>query len=359
LKWIYSYAYGTVLNNFNQPGSWQSRKDPIEENPSMSGPAVRGILVVVIGSLALATQNVLLRVIFSESDILGQFLWGGLIPPSPANSVLVLQMRSLLMVPAMILVSYRLYPATTSALSQLTRPQKRPTLWLSLLSGGFLFLAMVLLFIAIASIPAGVATVLFFMHPVVTGLLSWKVFGIPPSRLRLGVTVGVLLGCVLVVPSFAGTLGGSVGLGVAAALGASVTYSVQGILAQVCFRDIHPVPFTLVQFVVMAVLTTLSLLLINIEVPPGQWPILWLLSLISAGLTVLGHLCYNIGIHLVRAASMSIVAVSNPVFTATIAWLVLQEDLQTRQILGMVLVVVSIVVLGQEESRKVKAASSP
>jgi drug/metabolite transporter (DMT)-like permease len=74
---------------------------------------------------------------------------------------------------------------------------------------------------------------------------------------------------------------------------------------------------------------------------------------------VLGHLCYNIGIHLVRAASMSIVAVSNPVFTATIAWLVLQEDLQTRQILGMVLVVVSIVVLGQEESRKVKAASSP
>jgi drug/metabolite transporter (DMT)-like permease len=217
---------------------------------------------------------------------------------------------------------------------------------------------MVLLFIAIASIPAGVATVLFFMHPVITGLLSWKVFGNSPSRLRLGVTVGVLLGSVLVVPSFAGTLGSSVGLGVAAALGASVTYSVQGILAQICFRDIHPVPFTLVQFAVMAVLTTLSLLLVNIEVPPGQWPTLWILSLISAGLTVLGHLCYNIGIHLVRAASMSIVAVSNPVFTATIAWLVLQEDLQVRQILGMVLVVVSIVVLGQEESRKTRAVSS-
>jgi len=229
----------------------------MKEKPSMSGLAGRGILVVVIGSLALATQNVLLRVIFSESDILGQFLWGGLIPPSPANSLLVLQMRSLLMVPAMVLVSYWLYPATTSDLIQLTRPQKRSTLWLSLLSGGFLFLAMVLLFIAIASIPAGVATVLFFMHPVITGLLSWKVFGNSPSRLRLGVTAGVLLGSVLVVPSFAGTLGNSVGLGVTAALGASVTYSVQGILAQICFRDIHPVPFTLVQFAVMAVLTTL------------------------------------------------------------------------------------------------------
>ena len=75
---------------------------------------------------------------------------------------------------------------------------------------------------------------------------------------------------------------------------------------------------------------------------------------------MLGHLCYNIGIHLVRAASMSIVAVSNPVFYGNhLLWLVLQEDLQTRQILGMVLVVVSIVLLGQEESRKVKAASSP
>ena len=48
----------------------------MKEKPSMSGLAGRGILVVVIGSLALATQNVLLRVIFSESDILGQFFVG-------------------------------------------------------------------------------------------------------------------------------------------------------------------------------------------------------------------------------------------------------------------------------------------
>jgi drug/metabolite transporter (DMT)-like permease len=316
------------------------------------------MLIVILGSLCLATQNVLLRVIFSESSILGQFTWGGFIPPSPSNSLLVLQMRSLLILPAMVLLSYRLYPATTSALRHLAHPQRRSTLWLALLSSSFLFLALTLLFTAIATIPAGVATVLFFIHPVITGLLSWKVFGNRPTRLRLGVTVGVLLGSVLVVPSFVGTFSGAVGLGVGAALGASVAYSLQGILAQICFKHIHPVPFTLINFAVMAFLSTASLILADIEVPSQYWGVLWLISLIAAGLTLLGQLFYNIGIHLVKAASMSIVAVSNPVFTVAIAWLVLQESLQSRQMIGMLLVVISIIVLGQEQSRQLDAASS-
>ena len=318
---------------------------------------MQGIVIVILGSLCLATQNVLLRVIFAESSILGQFNWGGLIPSSPANSLLALQMRSVLILPAMVLLAYRLYPSTTATLRHLAQPPSRPTLYLVLLSSSFLFLALALLFIAIASIPAGVATVLFFTHPVITGLLSWKVFGNRPTRLRLGVTAGVLLGAVLVLPSFTETLGGSVILGIGTALGASVAYSLQGILAQICFKHIHPVPFTLVNFAVMALLSTVSLLLLTIEVPPGRWEVLWLISLITAGLTLLGQLFYNIGIHLVRAASMSIVAVSNPVFTVIIAWLFLQESLQSRQILGMLLVVISIVALGQEKPQRLDAAS--
>ncbi|MEY3297981.1 MAG: hypothetical protein RLZZ597_1241 [Cyanobacteriota bacterium] len=316
---------------------------------------MQGMLIVILGSLCLAAQNVLLRVIFAESAILGQFQWGGLIPPSPDNSLLVLQMRSILILPAMVLLSYRLYPSTTETLQHLAQPQRRSTLYLTLLSSSFLFLALALLFIAIASIPAGVATVLFFTHPVITGLLSWQVFGNRPSRLRIGVTVGVLLGSVLVLPSFAETLGGSVGLGVGTALGASVAYSLQAVLAQLCFRHIHPVPFTLINFTVMALLSTLSLILVSIEVAPGQWQMLWLISLLTGGLTLLGQLLYNIGIHLVRAASMSIVAISNPVFTVIIAWLFLQETLQSRQIFGIVLVVISIVALRQEQPQGLDA----
>ncbi|WOD40290.1 DMT family transporter [Nodosilinea sp. E11] len=319
---------------------------------------MQGFLIVVLGSLCLALQNVVLRVIFSESTILGQISWGGLIPPTLSNSLLVLHMRTLLILPAIAVLSYRLYPATTQALRQLLQPQQRSTLGLAISSSSFLYLALALLFIAIASIPAGVATVLFFMHPIITGLLAWKVFGHRPSRLRMGVTLGVLLGSVLVVPSFVDAPGSSLGLGVGAALGASVAYAVQGIQAQICFRHIHPVPFTLINFGVMAILSTLSLGVIQIEVPADQWGALWWLSLITAGLTLLGQLCYNIGIHLVRAASMSIVAVSNPVLTVAIAWVVLQESLQIRQTLGIVLVIASIVTLGQEHRQNSNASTT-
>ncbi len=313
---------------------------------------MQGFVIVVVGSLGLAMQNVLLRVIFSESDILGGATWGGFLTPTLSHSLLVLHLRSILILPAVILLSYRLYPATTEALRQLLRPDQRPTLRLALMSSSFLYLAMALLFVAIASIPAGVATVLFFMHPVITGLLAWGVFGSRPSRLRLVVTAGVMLGSLLVVPNVAGNGAGAMGLGVGAALGASVGYSLQGVQAQICFRQLHPVPFTLINFAVMACWSTLSLFLIQIDVSPQQWGLLWGISVITAGLTLLGQLCYNVGIHLVRAASMSIVAVSNPVLTVILAWLLLQESLQGRQILGMVLVIVSIVALSQDQPRE-------
>jgi drug/metabolite transporter (DMT)-like permease len=313
---------------------------------------------VLVGSLGLAMQNVLLRVVFSQSSILGWFDWGGFLPPSLSNSLLMLHLRSILILPAVIVLSYRLYPATTQALKQLLQPEFRPTLRLSLISSSFLYLAMALLFVAIASIPAGVATVLFFMHPVITGLLTWVVLGSRPSRLRLVVTAGVMLGSLLVVPSFAGGAAESMGLGVGAALGASVAYSLQGVQAQICFRHIHPIPFTLINFAVMAFWSTLSLFFIQIEVPPERWAVLWGIGAVAAGLTLLGQLCYNIGIHLVRAASMSIVAVSNPVLTVALAWLLLQESLQGRQIFGMALVVVCIVALSQEQSRQPKASTT-
>ncbi len=319
---------------------------------------MQGFLIVVLGSFCLALQNVVVRVIFSESNLLGQATWGGLLPPTLGNSLLVLQLRSLLILPVMIWLAYRLYPTTPQVLQQLRQPHQRSTLGLALLGSSSLYVAMALLFVAIATIPAGVATVLFFTHPVITGLLSWLVLGQRPSRLRLMVTVGVLIGCGLVVPSFAGAAGGALELGVGAALGASLAYATQTVVAQICFRQIHPVPYTLINFAIMALLSTLSLAFVTLEVPPGQWGPLWLLSLLTAGLTLLGQLFYNIGIHLVRAASMAIVAVSNPVFTVVIAWVVLQESLQARQVAGIVLVVASIVTLGQEHLGKRDAPST-
>lgn len=317
---------------------------------------MQGFIVVILGSLCLGLQNVLLRVIFSESSILGQFAWGGFLPATPANSLLVLQLRSLIILPVMILLSLRLYPNTGKTLQELLQPDQRGLLVRVLISSSFLFLALTLLFTAIATIPAGIATVLFFVHPVITGLLAWKVFNTRPSAVQIVVTVGVLIGSVLVAPRLSNGGIDNAALGVGSALGASVAYSIQGILAQTCFSRIHPVPFTLMNFIVMAVLATAGLLFVNVEVPSGQWSLLWMISAIAAGLTLSGQLLYNVGIHLVSAALMSIVAVSNPVFTTTIAWLFLGEALRGRQVLGVGLVMICIVILGQDRMRRVQAA---
>lgn len=316
-----------------------------------------GFAVILVGSLCLAAQNVLLRVIFSESPILGQGVWGGFIPATVGNSVLVLQMRSLLILPVMLILAPWFYPGTQQALRDLVKPDQRSLLWRSLISSTFLFLSLTFLFIAIATIPAGTATVLFFTHPVITGLVSWRLFGDRPTWIRLTMTGTVLMGSVLVVPIAGAISPDQMWLGVGAALAACVTYSIQGVLAQTCFRTIHPVPFTVVNFVVMAVLSTLGLLLVTIDVPAEAWGVLWGISALASALTLAGQLLYNVGIHLVSAALMSIVAVSNPVSTTLMAWIFLQETLTLRQGMGVGIVVLSIAILGYEKAQQSQVRS--
>ncbi|MGG6293870.1 DMT family transporter [Leptolyngbya sp. AN02str] len=311
-----------------------------------------GFIVVILGSLCLAGQNVLLRVMFAEGNIFGQFAWGGFVEATAANSLLILQIRSVMILPIMLGLAPHLYPATWSTLQFAVQPSQRKLLARAVASSSFLFLGLALLFVAIAYIPAGVATVLFFTHPVTTGLLSWKLFGDRPTLLRIGVMVMVLGGSALVMPSLSTATESQSAIGVAAALGASLAYSLQGILAQTCFQRIHPVPFTVINFAVMAVWSTVCLIWFNFAIEPTAWGPIWIISGVAALLTLTGQLLYNVGIHLVSAALMAIVAVSNPIFTATTAWIVLQEVLQERQVLGIVLVVFGIIILGQERLQK-------
>lgn len=310
-----------------------------------------GFVFVLVGSFCLAAQNVLLRAIFSESPILGITDWGGFLTPTAGHSLLILQMRSLLMLPLMMLISPKVHPATWSDLQQLMHPENRSLLKRVLSSGGFLFISMALLFIAIAQIPAGIATVLFFTHPAITVLLSWKLFGDRPSWLRSVVVITVLVGSFLIAPRFTSLNGGDL-LGVLAAFGAGVGYSLQSILAQTSFSEIHPAPFTLVTFVIMLVLSSLSLLFVQFNVSPDVWAMLWVLSLIAGLLTLTGQLFYNLGIRLTSAAIVGILGISNPTWTTALGWGILREGLSSLQLLGMGMVIVGVVVIGWESQEQ-------
>ncbi|WP_416674313.1 DMT family transporter [Egbenema bharatensis] len=277
--------------------------------------------------------------------------------PTPGHSLLMLQMRSTLMLPLMMLISPRVHPGTWADLQQLVRPANRSLLKRVLASSGFLFIAMALLFIALAQIPAGVATVLFFTHPAITVLLSWKWFGDRPSLVRSLVVITVLTGSFLITPGLTGLMGEGILLGVLAAFGAGIGYSLQSMFAQTSFPEIHPAPFTLATFVVMLFLSSLSLLFIHLEVPPGVWATLWVLSLLAGLLTLTGQLFYNLGIRQTSAAIVGIVGISNPTLTTALGWGILGEGLTGRQLLGMGMVIAGVVALSQE--RRNQAADLP
>jgi len=314
-----------------------------------------GFVLVFLGSICLAAQNVLLRVVFVNSLVFGVLPFGGFVAPSLGNSLLLLQLRAVVMLPLMVLLAPKLHATTWRNLKQLLHPQKRPLLIKSFVSSFSLFLSLALLFIALAKIPAGVATVLFFIHPAITAILAWRIFGDRPTWLRWVVLIIIFTGSFLVAPSLTTTADQDTLIGIGAALGAGVAYAIQGILAQICFREIHPVPFTVISCTVILVFSSISLLLVNIDVG-DVWSILWIVSLIAALLTLAGQLLYNFGIHLANAAIASIVAISNPTATAILAWVVIQEALQGRQILGVILVALGVGLLSQE-THKIKDSS--
>ena len=70
---------------------------------------------------------------------------------------------------------------------------------LSIVSGCFLFLSQVMLYIAIGQISTGMAIALLFVYPIVSGLLSWLLFRESPSKFRALAYGIIVLGIFLVL----------------------------------------------------------------------------------------------------------------------------------------------------------------
>jgi drug/metabolite transporter (DMT)-like permease len=78
------------------------------------------------------------------------------------------------------------------------------------------------------------------------------------------------------------------------------------------------------------------------------WLPLWIGGLLSAIATFAGHLLNNFGIRLIGATSASMISASNPALTATLAWLTIQETLNGLQLIGVVIVTLSVALLSRE-----------
>ena len=328
--------------------------------PRRFTPLQIGLLLVLGSAVCLSLYNVIIRIILKPRLIFGLFELGGFITPSLGNSLLILFLRMLVVVPLMVIVAPFLYPQVWNDIQKVASPltsrggsraEGDRILPLSVLSGGFLFLSQVLIYIAIGQIPTGIAITLFFIYPIITVLLAWLLFRDRPTAMRFAVIGIICLGDFLASPT--GGVSGNILLGTTTAVGSGVAFAFYVIFTQICASKLHPIPFSLINFVTILLLSFLSLMLplpagISVQVNPLNLPSLIVGSLVLGAITLVGYLLNNFGIRQLGAARAAIIGSSGPALTAILAYTIVQETLQGQQILGMLLVTLGVAALSFE-----------
>jgi drug/metabolite transporter (DMT)-like permease len=311
-----------------------------------------GLWLVLISTLALSCHNVVVRILGRPSSLFDLFQIGGYIQLNLGNSLLILWMRMLVVAPVMAFIAGRLYPQVWKDLQQLLVNRDRRTLISVISSGLFLFMSQILIYLAIGQIGPSAAVTILFMYPLFTLPLAWWLFGDRPTALRIGVMGAILLGVLLTaLPNLTQTSGNVTGGGVITAVGAGLAFAFYLIFMQLGFRKLHPVPVSLLQFITIFVLSSVSLSLplqLGVELLPDNRFGFVIGGLVLGGLTLVGYLFNSFGVRQMGAARASIVASSGPVITALLAFLIIGMPLQWVQIAGILLVTVGVTALSLE-----------
>lgn len=318
----------------------------------------KGMIFIILSTVALSTHNVLVGIIGFGGMIFGRLPVSEIFALDIPNSLMLLWSRMVVVLLPMVLLASSLYANVWSDIRQfLTAEDKRPILQV-IASGFFLFMSQVLIYKAISEIGPGVAVTLLFMYPLITVPLAWFLFGDRPTPLRTIVMFAITMGVVFVAYPYisADLSGGNVSpWGVVMGLISSGTFALYLIAMQLSFRKLHPVPVSLVQFMTIFVLASTVLIVgsfFGLEPTPPSSRVGLVLGAIFLGvLTLLGYLFNNYGVRLMGAAQASIVASTGPVLTAIMARLINPVEksmLHYSQWIGVIFVTLGVIALSAE-----------
>ena len=311
-----------------------------------------GLVMILLSTLALSLHNVIVGIVSNPNKLFGVVPIGGFITIHGfGSSLFILWMRMLIVVPLMAWLAGVLYPPTWRDLRYFFESNDRRLMGSVIGSGFFLFLSQVLIYISISQIGPAVAVTILFMYPIITVPLAWVLFGDRPNRFRVVVMATILTGVVLTALPKISTTTSLTGGGVIAAILSGVFFACYLISMQISFRKLHPVPVSLIQFVSIFVLTSVSLIVLGIEVTPSDRGGLFVGGLVLGVLTLAGYLLNNFGVRLMGAARASIIAASGPVLTALLAFFLIPGKLTVLhpiQLLGILIVTLGVTALSFE-----------
>lgn len=335
--------------------------EPTPTPPVKQGLSLQqiGLILALLSSVALSLQNVIFRIMLKKSTVMGIENIGGFIPPGAGNSLLILWMRMLVVVPMMLVIGWVRYPNLFSDLRQFATFDDKDRTWNTLGSGFFLFVSQVTIFLAFGQAPTGVVTTIFFIYPIITVLLAWVLFGERPTLIRSLITATVFAGVVLIsLPTGGASTNLNIG-GVILAVVSGIAFALYVTLTQAAQKKVHPVPFSVINFIIILLLSGFTLMLplpaaFAVKVNPQMWGAIVITALILGSLTLVGYLMTNIGIGMIGAAPFSVIGATGPALTSIMAFVIIKEALRINQILGMLLVTIGVVALSIERLRSQK-----
>jgi len=313
----------------------------LESTPPVVQPTRRmndwwvGFTLVLGASVVLSLQNILVRVIFSNSSIFGMFNFGGLITPTVPNSFMLLLLRMLFATPIMWLVAKFIFRVDVFRdFQQLLTPNRRLLFWRVAFSALLQFASFAFIYVALGILNPGLAVTLFFIFPTVTVLMAWLLFGDRPSKERWFVIGVIYAGIMLTYNIFGVTKPDT--WGVIAAMTSGVSFAGYIITSQACFKQLNPVSFTSINFAIILLLCigTLPFTLSSISLNGSLIFMCFLIALTTLG----GYLLTSFGTKMMGAAQASIVSASGPVFTTFLAFTILGNKLDAIQLFGVLMV---------------------
>ncbi len=338
---------------------------PVPSPSAESNVFLTGLILALLSSITISFQNIITRAILSAQSLFG--LWEGqVLAPGAGNSLLILGMRMLFVVPLMgFILAPILYPNTWRDIKQLANPEKRGSLWIVVGSGLFLFMSQFFIYIALGNIPTGVAITLFFIFPPVTAVLAWIMFGARPSFIFVLATITIYLGCFLTVSGrlTGGAPDGNLGLGIGTAIASGLTFAGYVILTQLSARKLklHPAPFSVINFSVILILAIPFVIFGSGEgnfftwsVVEENWTGLWIGSIALAATTLIGYALNNFAIPMIGAPLASVVAATGPGLTSLMALLFIGEGLGLNEWLGVLIVTLWVLGISVDNMTKQK-----
>ncbi|MFO5491361.1 MAG: EamA family transporter [Cuspidothrix sp.] len=325
-----------------------------------------GFLLICLSTVVSSLYNVAIKAIFYTASNPGGLPTQQLIFPTLGNIFLILMLRLLVVVPLMLLLSPILYPPIWQELENLfaglranaTPGQKKTKqgLFLSIISGGLLFLSQVLIYVALGDVSTGMAIALFFIYPVMSVFLSWFLFQERPNLFVTGAMAAIFCGELLVLAGQTVELNNT-SLGSITAVMSGIVFAMYVIFTRICDTKLklHPVSLTLIHFTTMLLLSFICLIIplpgnLGLAISSSNILELILSALILGVLTLCGYLFNNFGIRKLGSPISSFIGATVPVVTVIFAGFMLQESLQVVQIMGIMLITVGAAILSRKKT---------